>query len=88
MKRLFYPKTYCVCDACKKISSEFVRFIEDESYFESLKRDGYPLLKTSNEHYLCKKCFGEIIGDFEEAKKDVEITLFTNTNITDIKEGQ
>ena len=26
--------------------------------------------------------------DFEEAKKDVEITLFTNTNITDIKEGQ
>ena len=81
MKRIFYPRGYCICDICKKESYEFVRFIDDENYSECLERDGYCRNKINNERYLCKQCFEKIFDNFEISKKDCEMLLYTNSGI-------
>lgn len=83
MKRIFYPKVYCICDICKKESYEFVRFIDDENYSEYLKQDGYCRNKINNEHYVCKQCFEKTFGDFKIAKENYETLLYTHNKINE-----
>lgn len=76
MKQIFYPREYCICNICKKESYEFVRFIDDEKYYEILMPDGYCRTRINNEHYLCKTINNEFTlkckTDYQQARALVE----------------